>query len=364
MTRHEHFATQRDPGAGGARGPSRCWDRTRAASAAQEQPATVRLDYAYYNPSSLVLRRFGWLEEALQEQGIGVEWVLSAGSNKANEYLRSEAIDFGSTAGAAALLARANGSPIKTVYIYSKPEWTALVVPADSPITSVADLKGKKVAATKGTDPYFFLLRSLNEAGLSGADVEVVNLQHADGRTALERGEVDAWAGLDPHMAASELEAGSKLLYRNIDFNTYGFLNANEEFIAQYPELQLYRTLDSISSDTHLAFWLRKVAMNRAIDRMRQESRHDREPLTEGTAIVDETAEDDPLLQRRMAELVAQLPPAARAVIVLRYQEDMDPMDIASTLDMSINTVKSHLKRSLTLLRARVQGTAIVEDIR
>ncbi|HKG34072.1 MAG TPA: ABC transporter substrate-binding protein, partial [Gemmatimonadales bacterium] len=93
------------------------------------------------------------------------------------------------------------------------------------------------VAATKGTDPYFFLLRSLNEAGLTGADVEIINLQHADGRTALERGEVDAWAGLDPHMAASELEAGSKLLYRNIDFNTYGFLNANEEFITQYPDL-------------------------------------------------------------------------------------------------------------------------------
>ena len=211
--------------------------RAAAAVSAQEQPATVRLDYAYYNPSSLVLRRHGWLEEALQEQGIGVEWVLSAGSNKANEYLRSEAIDFGSTAGAAALLARANGSPIKTVYIYSKPEWAALVIPADSPITSVAELKGKKVAATKGTDPYFFLLRSLNEAGLSGTDVEVVNLQHGDGRIALERGDVDAWAGLDPHMAASELEAGSKLLYRNIDFNTYGFLNANEQFITQYPEL-------------------------------------------------------------------------------------------------------------------------------
>jgi sulfonate transport system substrate-binding protein len=210
---------------------------TARGSAAQEQPATVRLDYAYYNPSSLVMRRFGWLEEALSEQGIGVEWVLSAGSNKANEYLRAEAVDFGSTAGAAALLARANGSPIKTVYIYSKPEWTALVVPADSPIAEVAELAGKKVAATKGTDPYFFLLRSLNAHGLTGTDVEVINLQHADGRVALERGEVDAWAGLDPHMAASELEAGSKLLYRNIDFNTYGFLNAREDFVTQYPEL-------------------------------------------------------------------------------------------------------------------------------
>ena len=136
------------------------------------------------------------------------------------------------------------------------------------------------------------------------------------------------------------------------------------EDLAQEVFLQLYRTLDGIDSETHLAFWLRKVAVNRAIDRMRQESRHDNEPLTEAVAVADEPIEDDPLLHKRMADLVAQLSPAARAVVVLRYQEDLDPTDIASTLDMSINTVKSHLKRSLTLLRARVQGTAIVEDIR
>ena len=202
-----------------------------SSAVAQDAPDKIRLDYAYYNPSSLVLRHFGWLEEDLAADEIDVEWVLSAGSNKANEFLRSEAIDFGSTAGAAALLARANGSPIQTVYIYSKPEWAALVVPKDSEITEVAQLKGKKVAATKGTDPYFFLLRSLAAVGLSGSDIEVVNLQHADGRVALERGQVDAWAGLDPHMAASELEAGSRLIYRNIDFNTFGFLNARTEFL-------------------------------------------------------------------------------------------------------------------------------------
>ena len=204
------------------------------AAAAQDPPDTIRLDYAYYNPSSLVLRRFGWLEEELGAEGIGVEWVLSAGSNKANEYLRSDAVDFGSTAGAAALLARANGAEIQTVYVYSKPEWTALVVPADSPITTVAELRGKKVAATKGTDPYFFLLRALRDAGLTTADIEVVNLQHADGRTALERGQVDAWAGLDPFMAQTELEAGSRLLYRNIAYNTWGFLNARTAFLEDH----------------------------------------------------------------------------------------------------------------------------------
>jgi sulfonate transport system substrate-binding protein len=205
------------------------------ASAQVPAPDQVRLDYAYYNPSSLVLRHHGWLEEALPDTE--VTWTLSAGSNKANEFLRSNAIDFGSTAGVAAFVARANGTDQNTIYLYSQPEWTALVVGKDSEITDVAGLKGKKVAATKGTDPYFFLLQALNEAGLSQADIEVVNLQHADGKTALERGDVDAWAGLDPHMAQTELEAGSRLIYRNIDFNTWGALNAQASFLDEYPEL-------------------------------------------------------------------------------------------------------------------------------
>ncbi|MGH2559647.1 MAG: aliphatic sulfonate ABC transporter substrate-binding protein [Thermomicrobiales bacterium] len=205
-------------------------------AAAQDAPDEIKIDYAYYNPSSLVLKKFGWLEEEFAAGETEIKWVLSAGSNKANEYLRSEAVDFGSTAGSAALLARTNGSPIRTVYIYSKPEWAALVVPKDSEIAAIADLKGKKVAATKGTDPYFFLLQSLHSVGLTAGDVEVVNLQHGDGKVALERGQVDAWSGLDPFMAQTELEAGSKLIYRNIDFNTYGFLNAREDFIEEYPE--------------------------------------------------------------------------------------------------------------------------------
>ncbi len=207
-----------------------------APAAAGAKPTEIRLDFATYNPSSLVLQKFGWLEEDLKADGITVKWVQSAGSNKANELVNSNSIDFGSTAGAAALLARTNGVPQKTVYVYSKPEWTALVVPENSPVTKVADLKGKKIAVTRGTDPFFFLLRSLKEAGLSQSDVEIVNLQHADGRLALERGQVDAWSGLDPHMANAEINAKAKLLYRNIDFNTYGTLNAREDFITKYPE--------------------------------------------------------------------------------------------------------------------------------
>ncbi|HKW79026.1 MAG TPA: aliphatic sulfonate ABC transporter substrate-binding protein [Candidatus Limnocylindria bacterium] len=205
--------------------------------------AELRVDYATYSPPSLVLKQQGWVEQAFP--GVTVKWVYSAGSSNALNFLQGNSVDFGSTAGSAALLSRANGNPIKVVYIYEQPEWTALVVAKDSTAKSITDLRGKKIAAQKGTDPYFFLLRTLQQAGLSQADIQYVNLPHADGRTALERGQVDAWSGLDPHMAASELQAGSKLIYRNKDFNTYGFLNAREDFLRKYPEttkrlIQLY----------------------------------------------------------------------------------------------------------------------------
>ncbi len=192
----------------------------------------IHLDYAYYSPLSLVVRD----QHLLENRGYHVTWVLSAGSNKANEGLRSKALDVGSTAGSAALVARANGSPIKAVDLYAGGEWTALVVTKSSPINSIADLKGKKVAVTKGTDPYFFLLQSLATAGLSPSDIEIVNLQHADGKTALERGNVDAWSGLDPFIAETIQQQGSRFIYRNPNFNTYGFLNAREDFIANRPD--------------------------------------------------------------------------------------------------------------------------------
>jgi len=200
------------------------------------QGGTLNIDFATYNPLSLVIKEKGWLEDALADQDITVNWVQSAGSNKANEALRANAIDVGSTAGSAALLARSNDSPIQVIDIYSQPEWAALVVPEGSDITSVEDLKGKQIAATQGTDPYFFLLQSLEEAGLSLDDVTVQNLQHADGWAALQNGSVDAWAGLDPIMAGAEA-AGAELAYRNVDFNSYGFLNATESFIAEKPDV-------------------------------------------------------------------------------------------------------------------------------
>ncbi|VXA54754.1 Sulfonate ABC transporter substrate-binding protein [Acinetobacter proteolyticus] len=197
-------------------------------------PNTLKLDYAYYAPTSLVVKDQKLLEKALPNTEI--KWVFSQGSNRSLEYLNSNSIDFASTAGLAAVLSRANGSPIKTVYIQSQPEWTALVVPANSPIKNLKDLKGKKIAATKGTDPFLFTLQALDTVGLNKRDVQLVHLQHPDGKTALERGQVDAWAGLDPLMASAQIQSGAKLLYRNVGFNSYSVLSVKDEFSKQSPE--------------------------------------------------------------------------------------------------------------------------------
>jgi sulfonate transport system substrate-binding protein len=204
---------------------------------AADKPKEIRLDWATYNPVSMVLKEQGLLEKEFAKDGIGVRWVQTLGSNKALEFLSAGSIDFGSTAGSAALVSKINGNPIKSIYVYSRPEWTALVTRKDSPITKVSELKGKRVAVTRGTDPHIFLVRALLDNGLTEKDITPVLLQHPDGKTALIRGDVDAWAGLDPMMAQAEVEDGAKLFFRKAEANTWGVLNVREEFLKDHPDL-------------------------------------------------------------------------------------------------------------------------------
>jgi len=204
---------------------------------AADKPDTINIDWATYNPVSMLLKDKGWLEKEFEKDNIKIRWVQTLGSNKALEFLNAGSIDFGSTAGSAALVAKINGNPIKSIYVYSRPEWTALVTRKDTGITKIADLKGKRVAVTRGTDPHIFLVRALLSAGLSEKDIQPVLLQHPDGKTALIRGDVDAWAGLDPMMAQAEVEGGATLFYRNAAANTWGILNVREEFAKQNPDL-------------------------------------------------------------------------------------------------------------------------------
>jgi sulfonate transport system substrate-binding protein len=199
---------------------------------AAEKPKEIRLDWATYNPVSMVLKERGLLEKEFAKDGIAIRWVQTLGSNKALEFLNAGSIDFGSTAGAAALVSKINGNPIKSIYVYSRPEWTALVTGKTGTIS-----KGKRVAVTRGTDPHIFLVRALQSVGLSEKDITPVLLQHPDGKTALIRGDVQAWAGLDPMMAQAEVEDGAKLFFRKPEANTWGVLNVREAFLADHPDL-------------------------------------------------------------------------------------------------------------------------------
>jgi RNA polymerase sigma-70 factor (ECF subfamily) len=134
------------------------------------------------------------------------------------------------------------------------------------------------------------------------------------------------------------------------------------EDLAQDVFLQLYRKLDHIESLEHLGFWLRRVVANLAIDWLRRPAHGATQPLDEQLGMAAPEIDADPLMSRALARLMAELTPAARAVMVLRYQEDLDVADIATALDMPVNTVKSHIKRSLTALRGKMIGAQLVSS--
>ncbi len=142
----------------------------------------------------------------------------------------------------------------------------------------------------------------------------------------------------------------------------YRMLNRRDaaEDLAQEVFLQLYRKLDSIETLEHLGFWLRRVAANLAIDWLRRASHGVTRPLEEGAEVPAQQQDGDPLLSQELARLLGELTPAARAVMLLRYQEDCDVADIAAALEMPVNTVKSHIKRSLTALRGKMIGARLI----
>jgi len=127
---------------------------------------------------------------------------------------------------------------------------------------------------------------------------------------------------------------------------------ADAEEIAQDAFLQLHAQLAAIGDDHHLRHWLIRTVSHRAIDRLRHRERRPAGSDARVELLAAPVRQDDPLLAQALARLLAELAGPARAVLVLRFQEDLDPTDIAAALDMPLNTVKSHLRRSLEWLRA------------
>ncbi|HEY8462045.1 MAG TPA: RNA polymerase sigma factor [Blastocatellia bacterium] len=129
---------------------------------------------------------------------------------------------------------------------------------------------------------------------------------------------------------------------------------ATAEDLAQEVFIHLYQNLGSIESPAHLKFWLRRVTGHRCIDHARKENKKKTVSVDDAPEPVAPVEFKDSLMTRSLRRIVATLPEKPRLVVTLRYQEDLDPTEIAELLDMPLNTVKSHLRRSLTILREKV----------
>lgn len=175
---------------------------SRSAAAATN---TVRIGYQKYG-TLVLLKGKGLLEKKLETIGYQVEWAEFPAGPQLLEALNAGAVDFGSTGETPPIFAQAAGAQL--VYVAHEPpapRGEAILVPKDSPIKTVAELKGKNIALNKGSNVHYLLVRALEEAGLKYSDIQTSFLPPADGRAAFEQGSVDAWVIWDPFQAAAEV---------------------------------------------------------------------------------------------------------------------------------------------------------------
>lgn len=176
------------------------------------QAESLRIGYQKYG-TLVLLKAKGTLEKRLAAQGVTVQWTEFPGGPQLLEGLNVGSVDFGVTGETPPVFAQAAGADL--VYVaYEPPAPTseAILVPKDSPLKSVAELKGKKVALNKGSNVHYLLVRALEDAGLKYSDIQPVYLPPADGRAAFESGNVDAWVIWDPFLAAAEKQLKARVL--------------------------------------------------------------------------------------------------------------------------------------------------------
>lgn len=156
------------------------------------------------------------------------------------------------------------------------------------------------------------------------------------------------------HEAFAELISTHESMVYSLVYHFFGDRSRAEE-LAQDVFLQLYRNLASIESESHVLFWLRQVATRRCIDVARR-NRLRAVSLDDAAEIPAHSRAADPLLDRRLKKLVEELPETQKAVVTLRYQEDLDPSEICRIVGLPVNTVKSHLHRALQSLRRKLEN--------
>lgn len=177
-----------------------------------QAPATLRIGYQKYGTLTLLKGR-GTLERRLAEKNIAVKWTEFPAGPALLEGLNVGSIDFGTVGEAPPIFAQAAGADLVYVgYEPPSPSSEAIVVPRDSKLRSLAELKGKKVALNKGSNVHYLLVKTLERAGVDYQEIQTVFLPPADARAAFERGSVDAWAIWDPFLAAAEKQLGARVL--------------------------------------------------------------------------------------------------------------------------------------------------------
>jgi sulfonate transport system substrate-binding protein len=179
---------------------------------AQAADKVLRIGVQKYG-TLVILRERHTLEPLLQKLGWTVRWTEFPGGPQLLEALNVGDLDFGTTGEAPPVFAQAAGAPLLYVGVEPpSPTGEAILVPKDSAIKSVADLKGRRVALNKGSNVHFLLVQALKAAGLTPSDIEPVYLAPADARAAFEQGAVDAWVIWDPFFAAGQAATGARVL--------------------------------------------------------------------------------------------------------------------------------------------------------
>jgi sulfonate transport system substrate-binding protein len=180
--------------------------------AVADAPKIVQIGYQK-SGFLLLVRSERTLEKRLEPLGYAVEWHEFTSGPPLLEAMNSGAIDFGHSGQPPPVFAQANGVPL--VYVAtteSSPDSSGLVVPQDSPIQTVADLKGKRLAFARGSSSHLFAAQLLAQAGLTFANIKPVYLQPPEARAAFQSGAVDAWAVWDPYFSAAELQLNARTL--------------------------------------------------------------------------------------------------------------------------------------------------------
>jgi sulfonate transport system substrate-binding protein len=208
-----------------------------AAGLPAARAAGRRLHIGYQKYGTLVLlKERGDLGKRLPD--LEIAWTEFPGGPQLLEALNVGAIDFGTTGEAPPVFAQAAGAPLLYVgYEPPAPKGEAILVPKDSPIGAVTDLKGRKVALNKGSNVHYLLVRALEANGLSVKDIQPVYLPPADARAAFERGAVDAWVIWDPFLAAAQAATGARTLRDGTGLvDNHQFFLASRGFAAKDPD--------------------------------------------------------------------------------------------------------------------------------